>query len=183
MKRICVYCGASSGTNPTHSDAAIALTQVLADRHIGLVYGGASVGIMGTLADAALVRGVSVIGVMPKALIEREVSHNGLSELIVVNNMHERKAAMAEIADGFIALPGGLGTLEELFETLTWSQLRFHSKPCGLLNSDNYYDKLLGFLDHAVEEQFVKPQHRNLLLSANDPASLVDLMLQQASQA
>jgi uncharacterized protein (TIGR00730 family) len=136
---------------------------------------------MGILADAALERGVPVIGVMPKALIEREVSHNGLSELIVVSTMHERKAAMAELADGFIALPGGLGTLEELFEVLTWSQLRFHSKPCGLLNSHNYYDKLLGFLDHAVEEKFVKPPHRNLLLSANDPARLVDIMLQQAA--
>jgi uncharacterized protein (TIGR00730 family) len=177
MKRICVYCGANSGINPAYSVAATELAAELAKRHIGIVYGGASVGIMGVLADAALAQGVDIIGVMPRALVEREVSHGGLSQLIVVNNMHERKAAMAELADGFVALPGGLGTLEELFEVLTWSQLRFHTKPCGLLNSQGYYDKLLEFLDHGVEQRFVKSEHRSLLLSANDPHSLVELML------
>jgi hypothetical protein len=176
MKRICVFCGASTGANPAFSEAAVELADVLADRNIGIVYGGASVGIMGILADAALERGVDVIGVMPKALIEREVSHGGLSQLIVVNTMHERKAAMADLADGFIALPGGLGTLEELFEVLTWSQLRFHSKPCGLLNSQGYYGKLLEFLDQGVAQRFIKSEHRSLLLSANDPGPLVDVM-------
>jgi len=180
MKRICVYCGASQGANSAYSDAAIELTNVLADRSIGLVYGGASVGVMGVLADAALERGIDIIGVIPKALVEREVSHAGLTELIVVSDMHERKAAMAGLADGFIALPGGLGTLEELFEMLTWSQLRFHSKPIGLLDCNDYYAKLLAFLDHGVEEKFIKTHHRDLLLAANDPSQLVDMMLQQA---
>lgn len=180
MKRICIYCGASSGSKPAYIEAAIELIEVLANKNIGIVYGGASVGIMGALADAALERGVDVVGVMPHALIEREVSHEGLNQLIVVRDMHERKAVMADLADGFIALPGGLGTLEELFETLTWAQLRFHNKPCGLLNSNAYYSKLLEFLDHSVDEQFIKPPHRALLLSAETPASLVEIMLKTA---
>ena len=182
MKRICVYCGASPGANPSYIDAAIELTEVLAEKNIGLVYGGASVGVMGALANAALERGVEVIGVMPQALVEREVSHKGLTELMVVANMHERKAAMADLADGFIALPGGLGTLEELFEALTWSQLRFHSKPCGLLNCNDYYRKLLEFLNHGVTEKFIKSQHRSLLLSATEPNHLVQIMLESATE-
>jgi uncharacterized protein (TIGR00730 family) len=177
MKRICIFCGASQGSNPAYIEAAIELTTLLAERNIGIVYGGASVGVMGALADAALDRGVEIIGVMPKILIEREVSHSRLSQLIVVNTMHERKAKMADLADGFIALPGGLGTLEELFEILTWSQLRLHSKPCGLLNYNGYYTKLLKFLDYGVQQQFIKSAHRELLLSAEAPKHLLDKLL------
>ncbi len=178
MKRICIYCGASPGANPAYIAAAIELTSLLDAKNIGIVYGGASVGVMGALADAALERNIEIIGVMPKTLIDREVSHTRLTDLIVVNNMHERKAAMADLADGFIALPGGLGTLEELFEVLTWSQLKFHSKPCGLLNLNGYYTKLLEFLDYGVTEKFIKAAHRELLLSANKPKQLLEKLLE-----
>lgn len=164
------------GSNPAYAEAARSLAQILVQNGITLVYGGASVGIMGQLADAALAAGGDVIGVMPQALVDREVSHLNLSELIVVDSMHERKATMAELSDGFIALPGGLGTLEELFEVLTWAQLRFHSKPCGLLNTNGYFDQLIAFLDHSVSEKFVKPVHREMLLISNDPSSLLTAM-------
>ena len=173
MKKLCVFCGASMGRNPAYVTAARSLARALATNGITLVYGGASVGIMGQLADAALDAGGQVIGVMPQELVDREVSHLGLTELKVVGSMHERKAVMAELSDGFIALPGGLGTLEELIEVLTWAQLRFHSKPCGLLNTDSYYDRLLSFLDHSVNEEFIKPAHREMLIVNDDPMALL----------
>jgi uncharacterized protein (TIGR00730 family) len=176
MKKICVYCGSSSGKRPEYIESANRLAKMLVEQDIGLVYGGASVGIMGVIADAVLAGGGEVIGVIPQSLVDKEVSHSGLTELTIVKSMHERKAIMADLADGFIALPGGLGTLEELFEILTWSQLGLHTKPCGLLNVDGYYDKLCGFLDHAVEEQFVKTLHREMLLIEETPEKLLVVM-------
>ncbi|MCP4267085.1 MAG: TIGR00730 family Rossman fold protein [Candidatus Brocadiaceae bacterium] len=176
MKRICVYCGSSTGKNPEYIDSARALAKELVIRHIGLVYGGANVGIMGEIANTVLAGGGEVVGVIPKSLVEKEVSHNGLTELRIVDSMHERKAIMAEISDGFIALPGGLGTIEELFEVLAWSQLGFHKKPCALLNVKQYYASLCLFLDHAVEEQFIKSIHREMLLVENEPSKLLDSM-------
>lgn len=175
MKRICVYCGSSPGKRPEYTQAAHLLAQELTRRGIGLVYGGAHVGIMGALADAVLAHDGEVIGVIPQALVDKEVAHDGLTELKTVGSMHERKALMADLADGFIALPGGLGTLEELFEILTWAQLGFHRKPCGLLNIDGYYDGLSMFLDHAVHERFVDPVHRSILLIEKNPKQLLDL--------
>jgi len=176
MKRVCVYCGSSLGKQAEYIGSARELAKGLTERGIGLVYGGASVGIMGEIADAVLSDGGEVIGVIPQALADKEVAHNGLTELKVVDSMHERKAIMADLADGFIALPGGLGTLEELFEVLTWSQLGLHQKPIGLLNVKAYYEKLRSFLDHAVEEQFVKTSHRALLLVEENPEELLALM-------
>ncbi len=176
MKKVCVYCGSSSGRRPEYGYAARSLAKVLTLRGIGLVYGGASVGIMGEIADAVLAGGGEVIGVIPQSLVDKEVAHDRLTELKVVGSMHERKAVMMDLSDGFIALPGGLGTQEELFEVLTWSQLDFHKKPCGLLNVEGYYDKLCSFLDHAVEEQFVKMHHRETLLVENSPEKLLSLM-------
>ena len=176
MKRVCVYCGSSPGRNPKYIAGARVLGKELAARGIGLVYGGASVGIMGEIADAVLASGGEVIGVIPQSLADKEVSHNGLTELKIVGSMHERKAIMAEHSDGFIALPGGLGTLEELFEVLTWSQLGFHNKPCALLNIEQYYDSLSVFLDHAVEQQFVKQIHRDMLLVEENSSKLLDAM-------
>jgi len=154
-------------------DLAKVLGQELVKNDIGLVYGGASVGIMGEIADTVLAEGGEVVGVIPQALVEKEISHKKLTELRVVESMHERKTMMAEISDGFIALPGGLGTLEELFEVLTWSQLGFHKKPCALLNVEGYYDSLLAFLAHAVDEQFIKPVHHEKLLVESSPIELL----------
>ncbi len=176
MKYICVYCGSSTGRTSEYIDYSRILAKELVTRNIGLVYGGASVGIMGEIANTVLDGGGEVIGVIPQSLVDKEVSHNGLTELKVVNTMHERKAIMAEMSDGFIALPGGLGTIEELFEVLTWSQLGFHKKPCSLLNIKQYYNSLSKFLDHAVEEQFIKPIHREMLLVEDDPSKLLDAM-------
>ncbi|MCP4722847.1 MAG: TIGR00730 family Rossman fold protein, partial [Desulfobacteraceae bacterium] len=156
MKKICVYCGSSPGRHPEYVAAARFLAEELLSRKIGLVYGGAHVGIMGEIADTVLKGGGEVIGIMPRALVDKEVSHPGLTELKIVDSMHQRKAMMADLSHGFIALPGGLGTIEELFEALTWAQLGFHKKPCGLLNARGYYDHLSAFLDHTVEEKFVK---------------------------
>ncbi|MGB1311786.1 MAG: TIGR00730 family Rossman fold protein [Leucothrix sp.] len=176
MKRICVYCGSSYGKLPIYTDTAKALGKVLTDNNIGLVYGGASVGIMGVVADAVLAGGGEVIGVIPQAIADKEIAHTGLSQLEVVPNMHERKAMMADFADGFIALPGGLGTMEELFEVWTWSQLGFHQKPCGLMNVAGYYDHLTAFIDHAVDQEYVKAVHQEALLVATDPADLIQQM-------
>jgi hypothetical protein len=176
MRRICVYCGSSPGRRPEYAEAARSLATALAKREIGLVYGGASIGIMGELANTVLEERGEVIGVMPQALVDKEVSHKGLTELRVVNSMHERKAMMAELSDGFIALPGGLGTLEELFEVLTWSQLGFHSKPIALLNSVHYFDHLLRFMDLTVDEGFVRKPHRDMLLVDEEADRLLDLM-------
>lgn len=176
MKRICVYCGSRSGQGAGYTEAASRLADALCDRNLGLVYGGASVGVMGTVADGVLARGGEAIGVIPESLVRKEVAHQGLSELIVTQDMHERKRVMAERADGFIAMPGGLGTLEELFEILTWAQLRFHAKPCGLLNVNGYYDSLVAFLDNAVTEGFVHPDHRALLKVADEPGILLGML-------
>jgi uncharacterized protein (TIGR00730 family) len=174
MNRICVYCGSSPGLLADYRDAATALGHTLAERGIGLVYGGASVGVMGAVADGVLEKGGEVIGVIPFALATREVAHDGLNELFVVDSMHERKAKMAELSDGFIALPGGWGTLEEIFEMLTWAQLGFHDKPCGLLNISRYYDHLHAFLEHAINEGFVREEYRPMMMMENTAGSLLD---------
>lgn len=174
MQRLCVYCGSSPGRNPAYAAAGRALGTALVERGMGLVYGGASVGVMGQVADAVLKAGGEAIGVIPKSLAVREVAHASLTEQHVVASMHERKALMAELSDGFVALPGGWGTFEEIFEILTWAQLGFHAKPCGLLNVAGYYDHLHAFLDHAIEEQFVKPEYRPMVIVASDPETLLD---------
>ncbi len=174
MKRICVYCGSSPGRNPRFRQAASELGKALVERGLGLVYGGASVGMMGSIADAVLGHGGEVIGVIPKALDAREITHPNLTERHVVKSMHERKALMAELADGFIALPGGWGTFEEILEILTWAQLGFHQKPCGLLNEGGYYDHLFAFLEHAIDQQFVKPEFRPMLIMSPDANVLLD---------
>ena len=174
MKRICVFAGSSRGAREDYAQAAERLALELVTRGYGVVFGGGRVGMMGVLADATLALGGEVIGVIPKALLEKEVAHGGLTELRVVASMHERKAMMAELSEGFIALPGGLGTLEEFFEVLTWAQLGLHPKPCGLLNVSGYYDRLLEFLDLTVEERFVKSQHRALVITSTSPADLLE---------
>lgn len=174
MKRVCVFCGSSPGADPRYAEAADAVGRTLAGRGIGLVYGGGNVGLMGRVADAALDAGGEVIGVIPNALVSKEVAHARLTRLDVVGSMHERKARMAELSDAFVALPGGVGTLEELFEILTWSQLGLHAKPCGLLDVGGYFRPLLTFLDHAVTERFVKPKHRALLLAGESIDDLLE---------
>jgi uncharacterized protein (TIGR00730 family) len=176
MKRICVYCGSSSGTNPRHREAAARLGALLASRGMGLVYGGGNVGLMGVVADAALRGGGEVIGVIPTALMDKELGHKGVTKLHVVASMHERKQRMADLSDGFIALPGGIGTLEELFETFTWLQLGFHQKPVGLLNVDGFYDHLLTFLHHAGGEGFLRAAHLDALLVDTDCVALLRRM-------
>jgi uncharacterized protein (TIGR00730 family) len=174
MNTICVYCGSSPGLLPDYRESARRLGIELANRGLGLVYGGASVGVMGAVADAVLQQGGRVTGVIPHSLATREVSHAGLDELIVVGSMHERKARMAELSDGFIALPGGWGTIEEIFEMLTWAQLGFHEKPCGLLNVAAYYDPLFAFLENAIEQRFVKEEFRPMMMMEESPAALLD---------
>jgi uncharacterized protein (TIGR00730 family) len=174
MKSICVYCGSSPGRTEVYAKAARSLAEALVARGIRLVYGGASVGLMGLVADAVLEQGGEAIGVIPEALMRKEVAHPKLSALEVTPSMHARKMRMAELSDGFIALPGGVGTLEELFEIWTWGQLGFHRKPCGLLNVAGYYSGLTHFLDHTVEERFVKPQHRAMLMVEEDPQLLLE---------
>ncbi|KLK92000.1 LOG family protein [Microvirga vignae] len=172
--RLCVFCGSNEGQDPVYMEAARLLGETLARNGIELVYGGASVGLMGAVADAVLGNGGHVIGVMPQALVDKEIAHTGLSDLRVVGSMHERKALMAELSDGFIALPGGLGTFEELFEVWTWAQLGYHRKPCALLNVSGFYDKLAHFLDDVVERGFVKTVHRAMLIVKDEPAALID---------
>lgn len=174
MRRVCVFCGSSPGANPAYLTAAQAMGRALAARGLGLVYGGGSVGLMGAVADAALAAGGEVVGVIPRALQLRELAHGGLTHLHVVGSMHERKAKMAELAQGFVALPGGMGTLEELAEILTWAQLGLHARPVGLLDVAGYYAPLVSFLDRAVQEGFVRPEHRRLLTVAGDPTALLD---------
>lgn len=176
MKSVCVFCGSSPGARPSYRAAAEALAAAIANRGLDLVYGGASVGLMGALADAALAAGGRVVGVLPRALDRKEIAHAGLTELRVVDSMHERKAQMAERADAFVALPGGIGTLEEWFEVLTWSQLGFHAKPCGLLDVDGYFAPLLALLDRAVNERFVTPAHRSMIVVENDAGRLLDAL-------
>ncbi|MCK9211174.1 MAG: TIGR00730 family Rossman fold protein [Ignavibacteriaceae bacterium] len=177
MKRLCVFCGSSFGANPAYVKAANDLGTAIAKRGIGLVYGGARVGLMGEIASSVIKAKGEVIGVIPKDLLEKEVAYTDLSDLRVVGSMHERKFLMAELSDGFIALPGGLGTLEEIFEIITWAQLNFHNKPCGLLNIHGYYNDLIKFLDHTVEEKFIEPEHRAMIVIDDDPESLLEKFL------
>ncbi len=174
LRSVCVFCGASPGANPVYREAAENLGRHLAERGLTLVYGGGAVGLMGAVADAALAAGGEVIGIIPQSLQDAEIGHPGLSRLEVVAGMHARKARMAELSDAFIALPGGLGTLEELFEVWTWGQLGYHAKPLGLLDVNTFYDKLAGFLDHLVAERFVRDHHRAMLQRSEDPAELID---------
>ena len=173
LRRVCVFCGSSTGHNPSYRRLADQLGRSLAKRGLGLVFGGGRVGLMGAVADGALAGGGEVIGVIPQALIDREIGHRGLTELRIVGSMHERKALMAELSDGFIALPGGLGTLEELFEIWTWAQLGLHAKPCGLLDSDGFCAPLVSFLDQLVVTGFVQPQYRAILHTAESPEDLL----------
>jgi uncharacterized protein (TIGR00730 family) len=175
MKRICVFAGSSAGARAEYLVAAQKLGQALVRHQIHLVYGGAQVGLMGALADAVLAAGGHVTGVIPESLVAKEIAHVGLSDLRIVASMHERKAAMSTLADGFIAMPGGWGTLEELFEVLTWAQLGMHRKPCGLLNVRGFFDGLLSFIDHSMEERFVNPAHRAMIIVSDDPDSLLRL--------
>ena len=174
MKRICVFCGSSPGARPEYVHAARRLGETLARQGLALVYGGAKVGTMGQVAHAALAAGGEVIGVIPRALVEMEVAYTDLPDLRVVDSMHERKALMVDLSDAFIALPGGLGTIDEFFEVLTWAQLGMHHKPCGLLNVCGYYDPLVDWFDHAVEQQFVQAAHRRMVLVADSAEALLD---------
>ncbi len=174
LQSVCVYCGASPGILDAYRQGAQALAQTLVKRNIRLVFGGGHVGLMGIIADAVMQAGGTAIGVIPQALVDRELAHHTLTELHIVANMHERKKMMADLSDGFIAMPGGIGTFEELFETWTWSQLDFHNKPLGLFNIAGFYDPLLNFLDNTVAQGFLKPAHRDLLKVEQDPVRLLD---------
>jgi uncharacterized protein (TIGR00730 family) len=173
LQRICVFCGSSVGERPAHAVAARELGRTLAERGLGVVFGGGKVGLMGVLADAALAAGGEVIGVIPDALVAREIGHTGLTKLHVVRSMHERKTLMADLASAFIAVPGGYGTFEEFFEAVTWAQLGIHQKPCGLLNVDGYYDALLALLERAVADGFIREANRSLVLDAPDIPTLL----------
>lgn len=174
MRSICVFCGSNAGARPGYMTAAQATGRAIAARGLELVYGGAAVGLMGAMADAALGAGGRVIGIIPSALVAREIGHKGLSELQQVSSMHERKAMMADRSDAFIALPGGAGTLEQLFEAWTWAQLGHHKKPVGLLNVEGFFDGLLRFLDHQAHERFMRQEHRDMLIAGDDPDDLLD---------
>jgi len=173
MKRVCVFCGSNPGVREDYRNSAQALARALAGRALGLVYGGGNVGLMGKLADSMLQAGGEVIGVIPRSLVAKEVAHRGVTELRIVDTMHERKALMNDLSNAFIALPGGFGTLDEFFEILTWSQLGIHGKPSGLLNVAGYYDRLLAMLDHAVAEGFLRPAHRDLVIADSDVDALL----------
>jgi uncharacterized protein (TIGR00730 family) len=174
MRRVCVFCGSSPGARPAYADATAEVARLLVGEGIGVVYGGGHVGLMGVLADSAMAEGGDVIGVMPQALVDREIAHGRISELRVVGSMHERKALMAELSDAFIALPGGAGTLDELFEVYTWAQLGLHRKPCGLLDVEDYYAGIVEFLGHAAEERFLPEQHRAMLMVEREPRALLE---------
>ena len=176
LNSLCVYCGSSPGNDPRYVEQARQLGALLAAQGIRLVYGGAKIGVMGAVADAVLAGGGEVVGVIPHALTDKEVAHDGLTEMHVVDSMHQRKALMADLSDGFIALPGGIGTFEELFEIWTWGQLGIHAKPCGLLNVAGYYDLLVAFLDQSTGSGFIKPRHRQMLLTAETAEALVTAM-------
>jgi uncharacterized protein (TIGR00730 family) len=174
MRSLCVYCGSSLGASTAYADAAQLLAKTMVNENIALVYGGGKVGLMGVIADEVMRLGGEATGVIPKALMDKEVGHGGLTRLHIVKDMHERKAMMAALSDGFVAMPGGIGTLEELFEIFTWSQLGLHDKPIGLLNASGFYDGLIDFLQHVVMERFLKPEQASLLMHASDPAELVE---------
>jgi uncharacterized protein (TIGR00730 family) len=176
MKSLCVFCGSSPGKRPAYAALAVSTGEMIASRGLTLVYGGGRVGLMGALADAALAAGGRVVGVIPQMLIDREVGHAGLSQLHVVRTMSERKLLMGDLADAFLALPGGIGTMDELFEAWTWTQLGLHRKPCALLNLDGYYDPLIAFLDRAVDEGFLEPRYRAALLVADELESALELL-------
>lgn len=176
LNRICVFCGTNPGSRPAYGAAARELGRILADEDIELVYGGASVGIMGELADSVQEHGGHVTGIIPQQLVEKEAAHTGIPNLIVVASMHQRKSQMADLSDGFIALPGGIGTMEGFFEVLTWAQLGIHAKPSGILNIEGYFDSLIGFLDHAVAEGFLTDIHRHAIMVESDPRTLLDRM-------
>jgi uncharacterized protein (TIGR00730 family) len=176
LESVCVYCGSNAGATAVYAAAARSLARSLARAGLGLVYGGGSIGLMGVLAEAALAEGVAVTGVAPRRLLEREVVHGRLTRLHVVESMHERKAKMAELADAFIALPGGYGTLDEMFEALTWTQLGYHRKPCGLLNVAGFFDRLADYLDHALAEGFLTREHRDMLVVADDPDLMIETL-------
>ncbi|BFT74551.1 TIGR00730 family Rossman fold protein [Paenibacillus sp. P36] len=174
MRSIAVFCGSSEGSSSIYKENAVKLGQELAKRGITLIYGGANVGLMGAVADAVLEQGGQVIGVLPHFLQNREIAHKGLTELIMVNSMHERKAKMADMADGFIALPGGPGTLEEYFEIFTWAQLGLHNKPCGLLNINQYFDPLVSMFDNMEREQFMQPKYRSIVIAEHTPEAILE---------
>jgi len=174
MKSLCIYCGSSAGASPSYADAARKLAAAMVENNIALVYGGGNVGLMGIIADEVLRLGGKATGVIPKALLDKEVGHLGLTRLHIVKDMHERKAMMAELCDGFIAMPGGIGTLEEMFEVFTWSQLGFHDKPIGLLNVNGFYNGLIAFLDHVVAERFLRAEEAALLIPEENPRILLD---------
>jgi uncharacterized protein (TIGR00730 family) len=174
MERICLFCGASPGARPAYRDATAQLARLLAAEGIGVVYGGGGVGLMGALADAVLAEGGEITGIIPRSLVDREIAHRDVADMRIVASMHERKALMAELADAFIALPGGIGTLEELFEVYTWAQLGLHRKPCALLNVEGYYDSVADFLAHAVAERFLREETRELLMIESEPATLIE---------
>ncbi len=176
MRRVCVFCGSRTGDGPVYADCARQLGAALARRGLGLVYGAGNVGLMGVLADAALAQGGEVIGVIPRALVDRELAHAGLSQLHIVETMHQRKALMADLSDAFVALPGGYGTADELFEILTWAQLGIHQKPIGLVNVAAFFDPLVAWIDHCVRAGFIRLQHRDLLATAAEPEALLDLL-------
>ena len=176
MRRLCVFCGSSVGNQSAYAEAAQAMGALLAARGIGLVYGGGHVGLMGVLADAVMASGGEVIGVIPQTLADREIAHSGITELRVVDSMHSRKAMMAELSDAFIAMPGGVGTFEEFFEVVTWTQLGLHRKPCGLLNVNAFYTPLAAFIDQAVSEGFIRPVHRAGIVVDSDPERLLDTL-------
>ncbi|MGH3320148.1 MAG: TIGR00730 family Rossman fold protein [Streptosporangiaceae bacterium] len=176
MKRVCVFSGSNVGGRAEYQSSAVDLGRTLAANGVGLAYGGASVGLMGAVADAVLAEHGEAVGVIPQQLVDKELAHTELTELRIVTSMHERKALLADLADGFIALPGGFGTLEEFAEIVTWSQLGLHAKPCGLLNAEGFYDTLLQFVDHAVDERFIPASHRDLILVGDSPAELLDAM-------
>lgn len=174
MKRVAVYCGSSLGASEAYKTGAIQLGKELAKRNITLVYGGSSIGLMGAVADTVLSEGGQAIGVIPKVLEEREISHKGLTELITVETMHERKAKMAELVDGFVVMPGGTGTLEEFFEVFTWGQIGLHKKPCGLLNINHYYDPLISLFDHMIDQKFLQEKFRSMAIIEEQPGALLD---------
>jgi uncharacterized protein (TIGR00730 family) len=174
MQRICVFCGASPGARPEYAEAATEFARLLVSKRIGVVFGGGGVGLMGVLADAVLAEGGEITGVIPRALVDREIAHRDVADMRVVGSMHERKALMAELSDAFVALPGGVGTLEELFEVYTWAQLGLHRKACALLNVAGYYDGIAGFLAHAVQERFLRVEHLEVLMVETDPEALLD---------
>jgi uncharacterized protein (TIGR00730 family) len=183
LNRVCIFCGSSTGVRPDYREAAETIAAHLARNRVEIVFGGGCVGLMGVVADTALAHGGHVIGVIPSALVAREIAHRGLPDLRVVSSMHERKALMASLSDAFIALPGGFGTFEEFCEVVTWTQLGLHRKPCGLLNVAGYYDPLVALFDRAVEDGFIRPENRGIVVTESDPEALIDRLSVQPATA